>query len=151
MRCELFLFRYASSYLWNLVLKNLTLSLAIFDQHGNFYSLPISSLGKNGVILLKLDQYLSERCSTAYYSLCGCSNRRLCLALPCNNISVPKEKYDTQGEKKLDIIFSNASSFSNYLTDHHVRKPVYKLWEHCFLVPDPVAFSLTTPVLFNLS
>lgn len=87
-------------------------------------------------------------------------NRRLCLALPCNNISVPKEKYDTQGEKKLDIIFLIASSFwkiedwemySNYLTDHHVRKPVYKSWEHCYLVPDPVAFSLTTPVLFNLS
>lgn len=35
-------------------------------------------------------------------------NRRLCLALPCNDISVPKEKYDTQGEKKLDIIFSIA-------------------------------------------
>ena len=34
-------------------------------------------------------------------------NRRLCLALPCNNISVPKEKYDTQGEKKLDMIFFN--------------------------------------------
>lgn len=139
---------------------NLTLSLAIFDQHGNFYSLLISSLGKNGVALLKLDQYLSEPCCNAYYSLCGYSNRRLCLALPCNNISVPKEKYDTQGEKKLDIIFSIAFSFwkiedwemySNYLTDHHVRKPVYKSWEHCFLVPDPVAFSLTTPVLFNLS
>ena len=34
------------------VLLNLTLSFAIFDQHGNFYSLLISSLGKNGVTLL---------------------------------------------------------------------------------------------------
>lgn len=86
---------------------NLTLSLAIFDQHGNFYSLLISSLGKNGVTLLKLNQYLSEHCCTAYYSLCGYSNRRSCLALPCNNISVPKEKYDTQGEKKVRYHFFN--------------------------------------------
>ena len=37
------------------VLLNLTLSLAIFDQHGNFYCLLISSLGKNGVTLLSIN------------------------------------------------------------------------------------------------